>query len=96
MVAEATELQINLPYEFSIEDYVQIVTDFANRIAPRTGLAAAGYGPTALNRSAMNCRPGRSILNLPEYFPGSVSMVIFQVSIMSTSKFRFCGFTNLL
>ena len=37
VVAEATELQINLPYEFSIEDYVQIVTDFANRIAPELG-----------------------------------------------------------
>ncbi|MGP0221428.1 LLM class flavin-dependent oxidoreductase [Paenarthrobacter sp. NCHU4564] len=37
VVAEATELQINLPYEFSVEDYVQILTDFANRIAPELG-----------------------------------------------------------
>lgn len=37
VVAEATELQINLPYEFSAEDYVQILTDFANRIAPELG-----------------------------------------------------------
>ncbi|MFF1254904.1 LLM class flavin-dependent oxidoreductase [Pseudarthrobacter sp. NPDC058329] len=49
VTASATELQINLPYEFSIEDYRQIITDFATLVAPPLGwqprhLAAAAHG----------------------------------------------------
>lgn len=37
VTASASELQINLPYEFSIEDYRQIITDFATLVAPALG-----------------------------------------------------------
>jgi alkanesulfonate monooxygenase SsuD/methylene tetrahydromethanopterin reductase-like flavin-dependent oxidoreductase (luciferase family) len=37
VTASASELQINLPYEFSIDDYRQIVTDFATLVAPALG-----------------------------------------------------------
>lgn len=37
VTAGASELQVNLPYEFSIEDYRQIVTDFATLVAPALG-----------------------------------------------------------
>lgn len=37
VTAAASELQINLPYEFSIRDYRQIVTDFAALVAPALG-----------------------------------------------------------
>jgi hypothetical protein len=37
VTASAAELQINLPYEFSIEDYRQIITDFATLVAPALG-----------------------------------------------------------
>lgn len=37
VVAAASELQINLPYEFSIDDYRQIITDFATLVAPALG-----------------------------------------------------------
>ncbi len=51
VASEASELQINLPYEFSIEDYAQIVTDFATKIAPELGWhpqhAVAASGVTA-------------------------------------------------
>lgn len=36
-VANASELQLNLPYEFSISDYRQIVADFSTLVAPALG-----------------------------------------------------------
>ncbi|UTT71270.1 LLM class flavin-dependent oxidoreductase [Arthrobacter sp. DNA4] len=37
VTASASELQINLPYEFSIGDYRQIISDFATLVAPALG-----------------------------------------------------------
>jgi alkanesulfonate monooxygenase SsuD/methylene tetrahydromethanopterin reductase-like flavin-dependent oxidoreductase (luciferase family) len=47
VTAAASELQVNLPYEFSIEDYRQIVADFATLIAPTLGWQPQHVAATA-------------------------------------------------
>ncbi|NWJ23899.1 LLM class flavin-dependent oxidoreductase [Rhizobium sp. RM] len=37
VLAEANELRLELPYEFAIEEYLQIISDFAEKIAPDLG-----------------------------------------------------------
>jgi len=44
VVATATELRLELPYEFDPGDYAQILHDVAREVAPRLGWAATGAG----------------------------------------------------
>ena len=37
VLREVHELRLELPYEFALEEYVQIITDFAEKIAPHLG-----------------------------------------------------------
>ncbi|MDO1583798.1 LLM class flavin-dependent oxidoreductase [Rhizobium oryzicola] len=37
VLAEVQELRLELPYEFALDEYVQIITDFARLIAPQIG-----------------------------------------------------------
>lgn len=37
VLPQVSELRLELPYEFALEEYVQIITDFATRIAPALG-----------------------------------------------------------
>ncbi|CDZ67335.1 LLM class flavin-dependent oxidoreductase [Neorhizobium galegae] len=41
VLPEVSELRLELPYEFALEEYIQIITDFATKIAP-----ALGWKPT--------------------------------------------------
>lgn len=70
VVAQVTDLRLELPYEFHVDDYRQILDDVATRIAPELGWAAqrsssggrsvsgrtpAGRGPEASDDGG--CRP---------------------------------------
>ncbi|MET4156734.1 LLM class flavin-dependent oxidoreductase [Agromyces sp. PvR057] len=46
VVADVTDLRLELPYEFSVEDYRQILDDVASLVAPELGWAA-GSGDAA-------------------------------------------------
>lgn len=37
VLSEVRELRLELPYEFALEEYVQIITDFAEKVAPQLG-----------------------------------------------------------
>lgn len=37
VLPQVSELRLELPYEFALDEYVQIITDFATRIAPHLG-----------------------------------------------------------
>jgi alkanesulfonate monooxygenase SsuD/methylene tetrahydromethanopterin reductase-like flavin-dependent oxidoreductase (luciferase family) len=52
VTAAASELQINLPYELSIGDYRQIISDFATLVAP-----ALGWQPQNVSATAPNAAP---------------------------------------
>jgi alkanesulfonate monooxygenase SsuD/methylene tetrahydromethanopterin reductase-like flavin-dependent oxidoreductase (luciferase family) len=43
---EVSELRLELPYEFALDDYVQIISDFATRIAPQLGWKPAAVAAT--------------------------------------------------
>ena len=44
-VQEVSELRMELPYEFSHQDYQQILHDVVHAVAPRLGWQAAAAGP---------------------------------------------------
>lgn len=44
VLAEVSELQLELPYAFAHDDYLQILSDVAASIAPQLGWSAAGVG----------------------------------------------------
>ncbi|SEE62028.1 Flavin-dependent oxidoreductase, luciferase family (includes alkanesulfonate monooxygenase SsuD and methylene tetrahydromethanopterin reductase) [Arthrobacter alpinus] len=46
VVANASEVQLNLPYEFSIGDYQQIVSDFSTLVAPALGWSSRALAAT--------------------------------------------------
>lgn len=46
VLREVSELRLELPYEFSVGDYRQILGDFVERIAPALGWRAAGAVPS--------------------------------------------------
>lgn len=45
VLPDVHELRLELPYEFALEEYVQIITDFAEKIAPQLGWRPAGEAP---------------------------------------------------
>jgi hypothetical protein len=50
ILPEVGELRLELPYDFTSEQYVQILTDFVERIAPELGWRAS-VDPFSLDRS---------------------------------------------
>jgi hypothetical protein len=43
VLAEVTELQLELPYAFAHDEYEQILSDVAESIAPRLGWSARPF-----------------------------------------------------
>nr|WP_250813325.1 LLM class flavin-dependent oxidoreductase [Neorhizobium tomejilense] len=52
VLPQVGELRLELPYEFALEEYLQIITDFARKIAPALGWRPVRGAPSdALHRS---------------------------------------------
>jgi alkanesulfonate monooxygenase SsuD/methylene tetrahydromethanopterin reductase-like flavin-dependent oxidoreductase (luciferase family) len=52
VLPQVGELRLELPYEFALEEYIQIITDFARKIAPALGWRPVHGAPSdALHRS---------------------------------------------